>query len=138
MGTARNETNTVSLEFSRADQSAPDTARAAALYGSNVPVSGRADSRECAPYKEKTTLSGTLADVFELAYVAVLESKDSISVSEYGNVNPFPFRRRRATAIACTAAPFRTELSYALGPTDPCSSAVHMEPFSTSAFKVLV
>ena len=30
-----------------------------------------------------------------------------------------------------------TELSYLSGSTDPCSTAVHMEPFSTSAFKVL-
>ena len=34
--------------------------------------------------------------------------------------------------------PFRTAFAYPLGPTDPCSTAVHMEPFSTSAFKVLV
>jgi len=33
---------------------------------------------------------------------------------------------------------FRTEFSYLLGPTHPCSTAVHMEPFSTSVFKVLV
>jgi hypothetical protein len=31
----------------------------------------------------------------------------------------------------------RTELPVRLGPTDPCSTAVHMEPFSTSVFKVL-
>ena len=31
----------------------------------------------------------------------------------------------------------RTELPVRLGPPDPCSTAVHMEPFSTSAFKVL-
>lgn len=35
-------------------------------------------------------------------------------------------------------AAFRTEFSYLLGPTDPCATAVHMEPFSTSVFKVLV
>uniref|UniRef100_A0A8D3DTC6 Uncharacterized protein n=1 Tax=Scophthalmus maximus TaxID=52904 RepID=A0A8D3DTC6_SCOMX len=33
---------------------------------------------------------------------------------------------------------FRTAFAHLLGPTDPCSTAVHMEPFSTSAFKVLV
>ena len=33
---------------------------------------------------------------------------------------------------------FRTDLSYLLGPTDPCSTAVHMEPCSTSVFKVLI
>ncbi|KAK7884535.1 hypothetical protein WMY93_027658 [Mugilogobius chulae] len=30
--------------------------------------------------------------------------------------------------------PFRTAFAHLLGPTDPCSIAVHMEPFSTSAF----
>ena len=32
----------------------------------------------------------------------------------------------------------KTELSYVLGPTNPCPTAVHMEPFSTSVFKVLI
>ena len=40
MGTVRHEINTVSLRFSRADGGAPDTARAAVLYGHNVPISG--------------------------------------------------------------------------------------------------
>jgi len=31
-----------------------------------------------------------------------------------------------------------TELTYLLGPTNPCPIAVHMEPFSTSVFKVLI
>ena len=34
--------------------------------------------------------------------------------------------------------PFRTEFSDLSGPTDPCPTAVHMEPFSTSAYKVLI
>ncbi len=33
---------------------------------------------------------------------------------------------------------FRTELPYLLGSTNPCPNAVHMEPFSTSVFKVLI
>jgi len=32
----------------------------------------------------------------------------------------------------------KTELSYVLGPTNPCPTAVHMEPFPTSVFKVLI
>ena len=36
------------------------------------------------------------------------------------------------------SAPFRTGFPYLLGSTDPCSTAVHMEPFSTSVFKVLI
>jgi hypothetical protein len=31
-----------------------------------------------------------------------------------------------------------TEFPYLLGPTNPCPNAVHMEPFSTSVFKVLI
>ena len=46
MGTARHEIHTVSVGFSRADESAPDTARAAVLYGADVPISGQAASRE--------------------------------------------------------------------------------------------
>ena len=63
MGTAWHEIHTVSVGFSRADESAPDTARAAVLYGAVVPTSGQADSRDGVPYKEKRTLPGTLADV---------------------------------------------------------------------------
>ena len=36
------------------------------------------------------------------------------------------------------AARLNTEFPYPLGPTDPCPTAVRMEPFSASAFKVLV
>ena len=44
----------------------------------------------------------------------------------------------RERALVAAARPFGTGFPYLLGPTDPCSTAVHMEPFSTSAFKVLV
>ena len=63
MGTVWHENHTVSLGFSRADESAPDTARAAVLYGNNAPISGKADSRDGVPYKEKRTLPGAPADV---------------------------------------------------------------------------
>ena len=33
---------------------------------------------------------------------------------------------------------FETEIPYLLGSTNPCPTAVHMEPFSTSVFKVLI
>ena len=33
---------------------------------------------------------------------------------------------------------FETEFPYLLGLTNPCPTAVHMEPFSTSVFKVLI
>ena len=63
IGTVRHENHTVSLGFSRADESAPDTAGSAVLYGNNDPISGQADSRVSVPYKEKRTLPGTSADV---------------------------------------------------------------------------
>lgn len=63
MGTAWHENHTISLGFSRADGSAPDTAGSAVLYGNHVPISGQADSREFVPYKEKRTLPGTPANV---------------------------------------------------------------------------
>ena len=74
MGTACREIHTNSLRFSRADWSAPDSARPALLYGSNVPISGQADSRDYAPYKEKITLPGTPADVSEFVCVAALDT----------------------------------------------------------------
>ena len=63
-----------------------------------------------------------------------------ISVLGFGNINPIPFRRlrRRVFALGRIDRRFGTEFSYRLGSTDPCSNAVHMEPFSTSVFKVLV
>ena len=33
---------------------------------------------------------------------------------------------------------FVTEFPYILGSSNPCPTAVHMEPFSTTAFKVLI
>jgi hypothetical protein len=35
------------------------------------------------------------------------------------------------------SATFKTDFSDSLGPTDPCSTAVHMEPFSTLVLKGL-
>ena len=92
MGTVWHENHTVSLGFSRADRSAPDTARAAVLYGNRVPISGQADSRDYVPYKEKRTLPGTPANVSEFACVAALDPERPISVSRFGNINPIPFR----------------------------------------------
>jgi hypothetical protein len=45
-----------------------------------------------------------------------------------------PFDERRAPK----SPSMPTAFAHRLGPTDPCSNAVHMEAFSTSAFKVLI
>ena len=139
MGTARHESHNVSLGFSRADGSAPDTARAAVLYGNNVPISGQADSRESVPYKEKRTLPGTSADVSEFVCVTAHCPEGQTPMPGSGILTRFPFDRVQAQKALYQSVPrFGTEFSYLLGPTDPCSTAVHMEPFSTSVFKVLV
>jgi len=75
-----------------------------------------------------------------------------ISQVRFGNINPIPFCSRglhhminalsvhydTLINVCVYILPLlRTELPDRLGPTDPCSTAVHMEPFSTSVFKVL-
>jgi hypothetical protein len=92
MGTAQHENHTTSLGFSRADGSTLDTARAAVLYGNNIHISGQTDFMESKPYKEKTTLPRASADVSEFVCVTALVPEGTISVSEFGNINPIPFR----------------------------------------------
>jgi hypothetical protein len=99
MGTVRHEIHTVSLGFSRADHGAPDSARAALLYGHNVPISGQADSRESVPYKEKRTLPGAVADVSEVDCVAAQAPCGALSVLGFGNINPIPFRLEAGRAL---------------------------------------
>ena len=136
MGTSLHENYTVSLGFSRANASAPDTTRAVVLCGALVPISGRTDSRVAAPYQEKRTLPGTRASVSEFVCVTALGTVWYLSPCQgSGMLTGFPFGQ---TGAMRAPPRFRTPFGYALGSTDPCSTAVHMEPFSTSAFKVLV
>jgi hypothetical protein len=98
MGTAQHENHTTALGFSRADSSTLDSARAAELYGNNIPISRQTVFRESKPYKEKTTLPRATADVSEFVCVTALAPEEAISVSEFGNINPIPFR----TIFACS------------------------------------
>jgi hypothetical protein len=94
MGTARRENHTVSPGFSRADESAPDTAGSAVLYGNNIPISGQADSRESVPYKEKRTLPGAPADVSWFICVTALDPGRGRSPRPgSGILTRFPFDR---------------------------------------------
>ena len=136
MGTAQHENHTTALGFSRADNSTLDSARAAELYGNNIPISRQTVFRESKPYKEKTTLPRAIADVSEFVCVTALASEEALSVSEFGNINPIPFRIIFTTSLTMTVT-FKTDFSDSLGPTDPCSTAVHMEPFSTLVLKGL-
>ena len=63
--------------------------------------------------------------------------KDLLRRLGSGILNRFPFDYPRGTYCYYPRI-FRMAFAYVLGPTDPCSTAVHMEPFSTSVFKVLV
>ncbi|CAE1249657.1 unnamed protein product [Acanthosepion pharaonis] len=74
--------------FSRAAESAPDAARAAALYRYLFRISGRADSTDTVLYEEERTLPGALGDVSGLACVTAVS----------------PEKRRDATDIAASSA----------------------------------
>ena len=139
MGTAQQENHTTALGFSRADNSTLDSARAAELYGNNIPISRQTVFRESKPYKEKTTLPRAIADVSEFVCVTALVPEGTISLSEFGNINPIPFRIIFTESLfyGVLTATFKTDFSDSLGPTDPCSTAVHMEPFSTLVLKGL-
>ena len=63
--------------------------------------------------------------------------RDLFSLSRLGNFNPIPFRSHASVRTEVYAACFRKAFAYLLGSTDPCATAVHMEPFSTSVFKHL-
>ena len=116
----------------------PDAAGTATLSRARAPISGRTHSRAPCPSKRKENsnrgsrrlLRGRLRYRTGRLAVPISASPDS------GIWNRLPFDRPGATE---TIAPcFGTAFANLLGPTDPCSTAVHMEPFSTSAFKVLV
>ena len=76
--------------------------------------------------KEKRTLPGAIAGVSGLAYVTVCRL---VRVRES---YPSPLSMGGADRALHTGLP------HLLGSTNPCPIAVHMEPFSTSVFKVLI
>jgi hypothetical protein len=90
------------------------------------------------PYKEKTTLPKAPADVSELVCVTALDPEGSLSVSRFGNINPIPFRGTpQYNAFNAMSGTLIRISPLPLGPTDPCSTAVHMEPFSSLVLKGL-
>ena len=62
------------------------------LYGNNVLISARSDSKECVPYKEERTLPRASYSVFGFVCVTALGAETPISTSRFGNINPIPFR----------------------------------------------
>ena len=94
-------------------------------------------------YKEKTTLPRAFADVSEFVCVTALDPGMTPGLSpclSLGILTQFPFELN-FTVVNITidyfTVTFKTDFSDFLGPTDPCSTAVHMEPFSTLVLKSL-
>lgn len=136
MGTARCKNHDCSPRFSRAGKSASDTAGSAVLYRNIAPISGRTDSRGCVLNKEEKTLPEAPTGVSRFVCVTALApARGRFLHPGSGILTRFPFDQKPVASKNIPA--FLTELSCLLGPTDPCSTAVHMEPFSTSVFKVL-
>lgn len=79
--------------------------------------------------KKRKLFSGSSASFSEIGCVAALGPEGPISVSGLGNIDPIPFRST-AGLSSYSRSRFGTDFSDPLGPTDPCSTAVHMEPFS--------
>jgi hypothetical protein len=98
---------------------------------------GKLISGSRTPYKEKKTLPRAHADISEFVCVTAFDPERPISVSEFGNINPIPFRIIFTVSFERAFATFETAFADSLGPTDPCSTAVHMEPFSTLVLKGL-
>lgn len=140
MGTVRRENHDVRLGFSRADRGAPDTARAAVLYGmiTSSLSPGKPIPGSQSLTKKRQLFPGPLP-TSPSRFASPHETPKGRSPHPgSGMLTRFPFGRRRAVFRSLKQRPsFRTDLSYPLGPTDPCSTAVHMEPFSTSALKIL-
>ena len=61
----------------------------------------------------------------------------TISVPGSGILTGFPFGQLGSIFFRKNNRKLLTEFTVALGPTHPCSTAVHMEPFSTSVLEVL-
>ncbi|KAI3475089.1 hypothetical protein L1887_63565 [Cichorium endivia] len=103
---------------------APDTARRAVLFQPLDPTSDLVVSRVGRLLNRKDNSSRgpppTSPDSLTLP---------SAATSRFRNFNPIPFRSSRETR-------YLTGFPRLLGSTNPCASAVHMEPFPSSAFKV--
>ena len=139
MGTIRRENHTLSPGFSRARKSAPDTAKPRCFTGTTSVSPREAIPRSSSLTKKRELFPGLLPAFPGSFALPHLVPKHRSPRPGSGILTRFPFDRRRHNIIAwANSAPFRTGFPYLLGSTDPCSNAVHMEPFSTSVFKVLI
>jgi hypothetical protein len=134
MGTARHENYTISLGFARVGRGAPDTARAAVLLRDQRPYLRmiRFQGHELLQRKEISSPGPPSTSPSSVASPHLVP-KDLSPCPGWGILTPFPFGQQRDKHVACfykSTSRFETDFSDSLGPTDPCSTAVHMEPFS--------
>ena len=113
MGTARHEIHTVSLGFSRADESAPDTARAAVLYGADVPISGQADSRDVGSLQRKENSSqGSRRRLLVRLRYRTRPVKGRSPCPGSGILTRFPFDKSRARLLSVNSIAPASERSF--------------------------
>lgn len=79
--------------------------------------------------KKRQLFPGSSVAVSEFGCVAALGLEARSPCPGRGILTPFPFGLGGTSFIAMSR--FGTDFSDPLGPTDPCSTAVHMEPFSS-------
>ena len=146
IGTTQRDYAVTSPEFSRSRRPLLDAARTATLFAGQrpfLPAKGfQGHSGLCRKDNSSQSFDGRLP-VDSCCHDEKREVSSGYA-TEFGNINPTPFR---PTAICHTYV--RTYihtyihrhltrgLPQALGSTDPCPTAVHMEPFSTSVLQGL-
>ncbi|KAG8170671.1 hypothetical protein JTE90_001178, partial [Oedothorax gibbosus] len=128
---------TISLDFQRGPKEAHRTPQEAVLLR-NASLSPDDRFQGHNSYK-KVTLPRVPLDVFPSSFVTDL-SRRTFSVSRGGNfLNPPSLlggsRQKEQCFSFRGTSRFGTGFSDPLGPTDPCSTAVHMEPFSSFILK---
>ena len=94
----------LSLGFSRAVESAPDTSEDKVLYPPFNPISRQSDFRVKGGLKEKTTLPKTPACVTEFSYVAIQYPRPG-----WGILTPSPFERQSKACVCRTSLSLRID-----------------------------
>ena len=94
MGTVRHENHTTFPGFSRAGGSAPDSARAALLYGSRGPYLRANRFQGGRPLTKKRELFREPPPASPGAFASPRwrQWRGAVSVAGFGNINPIPFR----------------------------------------------
>lgn len=130
MSTTGGENKSRPSDFQGSSRAHADGAKTAPLSRPANPIAGQADSRVCrrALTRKDNSRRGSRRRL------RLRLCCHPLSTSRCGNLNPLPFRLRRTRE----RPHFRTNFFYLLGSTNPCPIAVHMEPFPTSVFKVLI